>query len=109
MFDFLKPKNITINGINIKWEGFVHSLKEQSKFSKNNILIKIPFKNNFSDSNTKNRDININNIAVDNPFTILKVIPNLPITIKSNTSIILKIKLKSPDYNYEGPVSFEFE
>ncbi|MGC8571712.1 MAG: hypothetical protein ACP5RI_00095 [Candidatus Micrarchaeia archaeon] len=106
MFEFLKPKNIIVNGINIKLNGFIHSIKKQNKFSNNNILIKIPFKNNL-DGNTQ-KEININKISVDPPFTISNISPSLPVDVKPNTSIIFQIRLKGPDYKYEGPVSFEF-
>jgi len=103
MFEVFKNKNIEIKSVNIKFKGSIHTLNWSAKrFNHKNIIINVPFKNNFNINKFR-----IEKISVEPPFSIKEINPKTPIDINSGESITIKLNINGPDYSYSGPINLE--
>ncbi len=97
---------INITSVKINYMGAVHELEGLSTNDKE-FDIRIPFKNRISSEmgdNVKKPDLRIDSISVNEPFELLHVSPELPISLPYGDSIMLVIKIKAPSLSYSGPL-----
>ncbi len=109
-FGFLKKKSNysgEITGISLYWKNSMHGLPGK-KLSSPEFELSIPFSNkNYEQLSFLKKADNtetIQSMEIKEPFKLVGVIPQLPVSVKSGESIEFKIKIKAPDYNYSGPL-----
>ncbi len=117
MFDFLNKKSATtITVINIKLQGFMHSMKGMQT-SEDPFTIEIPFTNKthtdmLTDSAQfkaqKTGPIRIKGIEVAEPFKLVAIEPKPPMDINADQKIMFRMSVRAPGHNYTGPMSISF-
>lgn len=113
VFEFLKKANVVVSSVNVKWRGSTHSLGGISVRSDTFDII-IPFQNkpqedfNLDFLKTQKRPpITITKIDVKEPFKLVSAEPALPKSVEENEKALFKLRIKPPDYGYEGPLGVE--
>ncbi len=104
-----KGSGIELSGINIYWQGGMHSLKGISSKS-NEFEISIPFKNKKEETlsflKRKKKDAErIERIEAGPPFKIVSIDPQLPVQISEGESTEIRVRLRGPDFGYSGPLT----
>lgn len=104
----------TVTNVNIMWGGGFHTLPgmkpEQKTFE-----VSIPFDNssaieNLPENTFKFSDttVTIRDITVDKPFELVAVDPKMPLTVKTNERVSLRLTVRAPDTGYSGPMTVRF-
>ena len=74
--------------------------------------LEIPFKNTMGSGllpdHLKGPGIKITSISTDVPFQILSTEPKTPISVDYLSSLVFRVRLRSPTTNYTGPVTISF-
>ncbi|MCL4404761.1 MAG: hypothetical protein M1544_03825 [Candidatus Marsarchaeota archaeon] len=107
-----KPKySGEITGISLYWKNSMHGLPGR-KLDSQEFELKIPFSNkNYEELSFLKKQDNtetITNIEVREPFKLISVNPNPPVSVKSGESMEFILRIKAPDYNYSGPMVVKF-
>ncbi len=103
-----KETTTTITNISIKYMGDAHGL-DGMEVRGSVFELKIPFQNKTGSDlladNLKRPDLKIEGISVSAPFKLVGVNPKLPVLVKYQEGVELKLKIKVPDLPYSGPLS----
>jgi hypothetical protein len=101
----------TITNINIRLGGDVHSLPGRDVGDSFDLTI--PYKNTIGNGllpdNLKGPDVTVSQITIDKPFELVECKPNLPINIPYMSQEKFALKIKAPNYSYNGPMVVKFD
>jgi hypothetical protein len=111
-----KERKVTISAVNIRWRGSMHAI-EGFEVKENPFVITIPFQNKTSQDAIQFEALRqkfkaqeqppvvITGIQVSDPFKLLSIEPQLPLSIGSGQRITFNITAQAPDYTYTGPIT----
>ncbi len=118
IFNFLKKgkSSVTITTINIKLQGYMHSISGMDVKEKT-FTLEIPFRNKtHTDMLTeaasfkaqKANPLKIKGIEIAEPFKLVSIEQKFPIEIKPDETVVFKMVIHAPEHNYNGPMSVIF-
>ena len=121
IFDFLKRKSTStasdpslktsITSINIRLGGDVHSLPGRDVGDVFDVAI--PFRNRLGNGllpdNLTGPNITVSGIAVDKPFELLEIKPQLPVEVPYMSNRGFSLKIRAPQGSYNGPLLIKFD
>ncbi len=104
--------SVNVTSVNIKWMSEQHT-STGFPVEENPFLYELPFQNK-SQLNIvsflpaqEQIPVKIKEITVKAPFAIESLSPRLPVVLKNDERAAFKLRIKAPDYNYEGPLGIE--
>ena len=103
--------SIFLTSINLRFGSDVHALSGK-EVEGQEFELEIPFKNTMGSGllpdHLKGPGIKITSISTDVPFQILSTEPKTPISVDYLSSLVFRVRLRSPTTNYTGPVTISF-
>jgi hypothetical protein len=104
--------SVNVTSVNIKWLGEQHT-STGFQVMENPFQYELPFQNksqlkivSFLPAQEQ-MPMRIKEVSVKAPFALDTLSPKLPIALKNDEKVVFKMRIRPPDYNYEGPLGIE--